>query len=79
MKAMTMKHRGEDSATLFFVFVSWAVLVIKFAIAGLTIPGLGAAPQIGPAEFGGAALMILGVWIGREYTEKVKKPQAGGA
>ncbi|MBL4797627.1 MAG: hypothetical protein JKY50_09445 [Oleispira sp.] len=62
--------RGKESITLGLVFISWAVVVIKFAIAGITIGPLGTMPIIGAGEFGMAVAAILAIWLGREWTEK---------
>lgn len=61
--------RGKQSVTLFFVAVSWLVLIIKFLAAGLDTP-FGQIPDMNAADFGLAAVGILGAWVGREYTEK---------
>jgi len=61
--------RGKQSVTLFFVAISWLVLIIKFLAAGLTTP-FGIIPDMNAADFGLAAVGILGAWVGREYTEK---------
>lgn len=62
--------RGKESITLGFVFISWAVVVVKFLIAGITIGSLGTMPMIGAGEFGMAVAAILAIWLGREWTEK---------
>lgn len=64
--------RGKKSTTLFFVAVTWAVLVGKFALAGVTIGDYGTFPEMTGGEFAAAVGAILGIWLGREYTEKVK-------
>ena len=75
MKTLPCLHdsRGARSHTLFFVAVSWAVLIIKFAFAGLNSP-LGVVPDMNAGDFGLAVIGVLGIWVGREYTEK-NKPQ----
>ncbi len=62
--------RGRESKTLFFVTVTWAVMVFKFAIAGLTYGGV-TAPEMDVQNFGFAVAAILAVWLGREWNEKV--------
>lgn len=61
--------RGKESTTLFFVAVSWAVVVFKFAIAGLEYNGV-SAPSMDVQDFGIAVAAILAIWLGREWTEK---------
>lgn len=61
--------RGRESHTLFFVAVALAVLLPKFALAGLNIAHLIVPPMTG-GEFAAAFVAILGTWLGREWTEK---------
>ena len=73
--------KKKQSTTLFFVSVSWAVLVAKFAISGIQVTYQGqtfSAQPMSAGEFGAAVLAILAIWLQREYTEKVSKPAAGG-
>lgn len=67
MGGLITDSRGQQSRTLVFVTVSWAVLVVKFALAGLVIPVLGSVPAMTAAEFGSAMAMILAIWLGREW------------
>lgn len=69
---MINDSRGKKSKTLFFVAASWAVLLVKFALGGLTTP-MGVMPLIGANEFGIATGVILAIWLGREWTEKVSR------
>lgn len=64
--------RGKESITLRFVAVSWAVVTVKFAAAGLTLPVVGAIPEMEVGAYGLAVAGILAIWLGREWTEKVK-------
>lgn len=64
--------RGKQTKTLFFVAVTWAILVGKFALAGVTIGDFGTFPEMSGGEFAAAIGAVLGIWLGREYTEKVK-------
>lgn len=66
--------RGNQSVTLFFVSVSWLVLIIKFVASGMETP-FGLVPDMNAADFGLAAVGILGAWVGREYTEKQTQPR----
>lgn len=66
--------RGQQSRTLTFVTVSWFVVVAKYLSAGVNLGALGIQPPMTALEFGGAVGMILGIWLGREYTEKVSAP-----
>jgi len=62
--------RGKQSTTLFFVGVSWAVVLVKFLVAGTTLGPLGIMPPMGAGEFGSAVALILAIWLGREWQEK---------
>lgn len=62
--------RGRESTTLTFVSIAFAVLVIKFAAAGITIGSIATPPMTG-GEFAAAMAAIMATWLGREYTEKV--------
>lgn len=64
--------RGNQSKTLMFVAVSWLVVVVKFALAGLNLGPFGIIPAMGASEFGAAVALILAIWLGREWTEKSK-------
>ena len=68
--------RGKKSKTLFFVSISWVVLVLKFLFAGVTLMTLGQIPPMTASEFGMAVAMILGIWLGREYTDKKSETRA---
>ncbi len=59
--------RGNKSTTLSFVAASWFAVTTKFA-AG--IAGYGPEPYMSAGEYGAAVALILGIWLGREYTEK---------
>ncbi|MDH5185406.1 MAG: hypothetical protein OEX12_16120 [Gammaproteobacteria bacterium] len=62
--------RGHPSITLTFVAISLLVVLIKFILAGLTIPGLGEVPAMSGVDFAAAAGAVLGIWWAREKTEK---------
>ena len=62
--------RGRESKTLFFVSVSWAAVVVKFLLAGMTIPVLGTQPPMTASEFAIATGTILAIWLTREFGEK---------
>lgn len=66
--------RGQTSRTLTFVAASWSVVMAKYLVAGVNLGPLGVQPPMTALEFGGAVGMILGIWLGREYTEKVSAP-----
>lgn len=71
---MNMKDsRGQESKTLTFVALSWAVVLGKYLVAGVSLGPLGVQPPMTALEFGGAVGMILGIWLGREWTEKSKQ------
>lgn len=62
--------RGRESVTLSYVTAGYFTLLAKFALAGITLPYVGPMPPMGASEFGLAAAGILGIWLGREWTEK---------
>lgn len=62
--------RGAESKTLSFVTAGYLTLLVKFALASVTIPYVGTMPPMSAAEFGTAAALVLGIWLGREWTEK---------
>lgn len=62
--------RGNKSITLTFVSASLVVVLLKFALAGLTLPVVGEVPDMSGLEFAAAAGAVLGIWWGREKTEK---------
>lgn len=64
--------RGKESKTRTLVTISWAVVTVKFAVAGLTLPFVGRAPDMEAGAYGLAVAGILAIWLGREWTEKVK-------
>lgn len=70
MKFLSMDARGKQSRTLAFVTISWLIVTIKFAVAGISLGPLGVAPQMGAGEYGAAVAAILLIWLGREWTEK---------
>lgn len=69
--------RGKESITLTLVVVSVVVVWVKFAFSGLTLGAMGALPPMDGIEFGTAIGALLGVWWGREHTEKTTCMTAG--
>lgn len=69
MNWMRISTDGDESRTLFFVFVSWLVLVVKYLLAGLTLPVVGTVPAMSATEFGSAVTLVLAIWLGREWKE----------
>ncbi len=69
MRLMMMRidSSGKESRTLFFVTVSWAAILFKFVLAGVTLPIFGRMPEMSPTEFGTSIAFILGIWLGREW------------
>ncbi|MDY6979201.1 MAG: hypothetical protein SV201_04930 [Pseudomonadota bacterium] len=73
MNRLAMKDsRGSPSITLTFVTTGLVVVVIKFALAGLSLPVVGEVPAMSGVDFAAAAGALLGIWWGREKTEKEK-------
>lgn len=66
--------RGRESTTLAFVSAAYAALLIKFVLAGATLPLFGAVPAMGATEFGLAVAGVLAIWLGREWTDKKAAP-----
>lgn len=62
--------RGRESMTLSLVVPAWAALLIKFLLAGITLPVVGAVPAMSAGEFGAAVALVLAIWLGREWTDK---------
>jgi hypothetical protein len=60
--------RGKESLTLTFVALSWLASTAMFLWNG-TAADL--------ASYGTAVGVILAIWLGREWTEKVSKPAGG--
>lgn len=69
-KWMRIDSSGQQSRTLFFVTVSWAAVVFKFILAGVTLPVLGLMPLMSATEFGMSVAAILAIWLGREWVKK---------
>ena len=67
---------GDKSITLFFVSISWVVVVFKFLFAGLTLPGLGTFPLMSGGDFAMAITAVLGIWLGREWRKTHYRRQA---
>lgn len=63
--------RGKQSTTLLFVSLSWLAIFVKFIVAGVSLGPLGIMPQMSATEFGTSVALILAIWLGREWTEKV--------
>lgn len=57
--------RQKDSRTLFFVTISWFVVLVKFAIGGHW-----GFESMSGVDFGVAVAGILGIWVMREFTDK---------
>lgn len=66
-----LDSRGRESHTLLFVALAVAVLLLKFLVAGVDLPLLGAMPAMSASEFGLAYAGVMAVWLGREWTDKV--------
>ena len=54
---------------MILVLPAWLVLVVKFAISGVSYNGWAIAPM-GPVEFSTAFIAIVGIWLGREIHQK---------
>lgn len=65
-----LDSRGRESITLGLVIPAYAVLLAKFAGAGVSIPYLGTIPAMSGTEFAAAFAAVLGVWLTREWQEK---------
>ena len=67
--------RGRESITLTFVAVSFAILQIKFLLAGITISPELTIPPMSAEAFGLSTAGILAVWLGREWVDKGKNTE----
>lgn len=65
-----LDSRGNVSVTKPMVVMSCIIVLVKFAIGGLTINGYGPFPVITGTEFGAAMGAVLGLWWAREKTDK---------
>ncbi len=62
--------RGKKSKTLLFVTTAFVTVTAKFIAAGATIGTFGTQPNMTASEYGIAVGIVLGIWLGREWTEK---------
>jgi len=60
--------RGRESTTLSFVGASWFAVTVMFIWKG-------SAADI--MQYGTAVGAIMLIWLGREWTEKAVRPEAG--
>lgn len=65
--------RGNRSKTLPFVVIAFGAVTVKFLAGGLTFGSFGQLPEMDALSYGTAVALILGIWLGREATEKVFK------
>lgn len=70
MASITTDSRGNRSKTLPFVVIGFLLTTSKFAVAGLDLGPLGTAPEMSATAYGSAVLMIVGLWVGREWKQK---------
>ena len=68
--------RGRESHTLLFVGFAAVILNVRFALAGFKIFDIGIMPGMTAIEFGTAFGLVMAVWLGREWTDKVKSQGA---
>lgn len=66
MKMSLKDSRGRESTTLSFVGASWFAVTAMFMWKG-------SAAEL--ASYGLAVAAILGIWLGREWTDKVSAPK----
>lgn len=64
---------GRESRVLAFVSVAFWVTTVKYFVSGLTLPLFGLQAVVTMNEYAMSFMMIVGVYIGREW---VKKPTA---
>lgn len=65
--------RGRESTTLAFVSAAYAALLVKFVLAGATLPLFGTVPPMSATEFGLAVAGVLAIWLGREWRADPKE------
>ena len=69
MSMLSLKDsRGRESTTLSFIGASWLAVTVMFMWKG-------SAADI--MQYGTAVGAILLIWLGREWTEKISKPDVG--
>lgn len=69
-RSLLRDSRGRESTTLSLVVPAWFALLVKFILAGLTLPVVGVVPTMSATEFGLAMAGVLAIWLGREFNEK---------
>lgn len=67
---LTTDSRGNPSRTWPLVLSASILVMVKFALGGLTLPLIGHIPDMGGGEFAGAFGAILAGWWAREHTSK---------
>ena len=70
LRTLLKDSRGRESMTLSLIVPAWLALLVKFILAGLTLPVFGEVPAMSATEFGIAMAGVLAIWLGREWTEK---------
>ena len=67
-----------QSTTLKFVIVSYALVSLKYLLAGVELPMLGLMADMSANDYAMAITLILTIWLGREWREthyKVKSQE----
>jgi hypothetical protein len=75
LKFSPLDSRGRESRTLGFVRLALYVLLVKFAFADWAYVAAALSIKFAPmtaTEFGAAFALIVGIWLGREWSEKRK-------
>lgn len=71
MNCPTVKDgRGNRSVTLTLVLTVFVIGTVKFLAAGTDMPVIGSEADISLNEFGMFGALMVGVWQGREITQK---------
>jgi len=72
MSLLRDQNGGLSKTLVLFVIPAFAVLLFKFAIAGMEVTasvGHVLAPAMSAGEFGAAFVGIVGIWVARETKE----------
>jgi len=73
---MIQMFKDKKSTTLVLILLPFFAVLFKFIIAGLTLPGIGHAPEMGAGEFGAAIMLILAPYIAREHSVRSTNAKA---
>lgn len=70
---MSLVKKTRESSTMQLVLPAAVLVMVKFAVAGLTVSGV-EFPAMSATEFGIAFAAVLAVWLGREWRSAKFQP-----